>query len=72
MDDQRTDRKGGDGLMANVWLIGVLILVLVVVAFIQGVHAWDGGSYIAAAWAVLAIACIFVLSLNIARRWKKK
>jgi hypothetical protein len=58
--------------MANVWLNTVLILVLIVVAFIQGVHAWDGGSYLAAAWAILAIACIFVLSLNIARRWKNK
>jgi hypothetical protein len=57
--------------MANPWLNAVLILVLVVVAFIQGVHAWDGGSRLAAAWAILAIACIVVLGLNIAQRLKK-
>jgi hypothetical protein len=59
-------------MMANPWLAGVLIVVLVVVAFIQGVHAWDGGSYLAAAWAFLALACICFLSLNMARGWKKK
>ena len=72
MDGQGTDREGGGGLMTNLWLNGVLILVLVEVAFIQGVHAWDGGSYLAALWAILAIACIVVLSLNIVRRWRKK
>ena len=43
MDDLRTDRAGGD-LRANAWLNGVAILVLLVVAFVEGIHAWDGGS----------------------------
>jgi hypothetical protein len=71
MDDQRTDRDGGDGLRANAWLNGVVILALVVAALNHGVHAWDGGFYLAAAWALLDIACIYLLSLNIARSRKK-
>jgi hypothetical protein len=72
MDDQKTDQSGGDDLRANVWLNLVVILALVVTAFIQGVHAWDGGSYGAAAWAILAIACIWLLSQNIARGRRNK
>jgi hypothetical protein len=71
MNDQRTDRSGG-GLMANVWLNSVVIFALLVAAFIQGVHAWDGGSYRAAAGAILAVACICLLSLNIVRGRRKK
>jgi hypothetical protein len=52
-------------------LNGVVILALVVAALNHGVHAWDGGSYLAAAWAILDIACIYLLSLNIAR-WRTK
>ncbi len=69
MDDQRTDREGGD-LRANVWLNGVVILALVLATFNHFVHAWDGGSRIAAALAVLNVTCIYLLSLNIAR-WRK-
>jgi len=72
MDDQRTNRGGGGGLKTNIWLNGVVIFTLFVAAFIQGVHAWDGGSYRAAALAILAIACICFLSLNLARGRKKK
>jgi hypothetical protein len=71
MDDQKTDRGSGEVLRANVWLNGVVILALVVAALNHGVHAWDGGSYLAAAWAILDIACIYLLSLNIAR-WRTK
>jgi hypothetical protein len=71
VDDQGTDRESG-GLMLNVWLNGVAIFALLVVAFIQGVHAWDGGSYRSAAWAILAVACICLLSLNIARGLRNK
>ena len=46
MDDQGTNREGGDGLRANVWLNGVVILALVVAALNHGIHAWDGGSYL--------------------------
>ncbi len=72
MDDQGTARESGDGLRANGWLNGVVILALVVAALNHGMHAWDGGSYLAAAWAILDIACIYLLSLNIAQLWRKK
>jgi hypothetical protein len=72
MDDQGVNRAGGDGLRANVWLNGVVILALVVAALNHGMHAWDGGSYLAAAWAILDVACIYLLSLNIAQWWRKK
>ena len=72
MDDQGTDREGGDGLRANVWLNGVVILALALAAFNHGVHALDGGSRLAAALAILNIACIYLLSLNIAQRRRKK
>jgi hypothetical protein len=71
MDDQRTNWDGGDGLRANVWLNGVVICALVLAALNHGMHAWDGGSSLAAAWAILDIACIYLLSLNIAR-WRRK
>jgi hypothetical protein len=69
MDDQRPNRAGGD-LRANVWLNGVVIFALVLAAFNHGVHAWDGGSRQAAALAILEIACIYLLSLNIVRSRK--
>jgi hypothetical protein len=72
MDDHRANRAAGDDLRANVWLNGVVILALVAAALNHGVHAWDGGSYLAAAWAILDITCIFLLSLNIAPRRRKK
>lgn len=71
MDDQRTSRDGSEGLRSNVWLNGVVILALVVAALNHGMHAWDGGSYLAAAWAILDIACIYLLSSNIAQ-WRRK
>jgi hypothetical protein len=71
MDNPRTDRAAGTDLRANVWLNGVVIFALVAAAFNHGVHAWDGGSYLAAALAILDIACIYLLSLNLARWWKK-
>ena len=70
MDDQRTVREGGGDLRSNVWLNGVVILALVLTAFNHGVHAWDGGSKLAGALAILNIACIYLLSLNVARWWK--
>jgi hypothetical protein len=69
MDDQRADREGGD-LRANVYLNGAIILALSLAAFNHFVHAWDGGSRLAAALAILDITCIYLLSLNIAR-WRK-
>jgi hypothetical protein len=72
MDDQGTNRDGGDDLRANVWLNGVVILALVLAALNHGVHAWDGGSYLAAVLVILDIICIYLLSLNIARWWRKK
>jgi hypothetical protein len=71
MDDQGVNRVSGDGLRANVWLNGVVILALVVVAINHGVHAWDGGSRLAAALAILDIVCIYILSLNVSHWWKK-
>jgi hypothetical protein len=70
MDDQRPNREGGGDLRANVWLNGVAIFALVLAAFNHFVHAWDGGSRVAAAMAVLDITCIYLLSLNIAR-WRR-
>jgi hypothetical protein len=69
MDDQRTDRESSD-LRANVYLNGVVILALALAGFNHFVHAWDGGSRIAAALVILDITCIYLLSLNIAR-WRK-
>jgi hypothetical protein len=70
MDDQRGDRASGD-LRANVWLNGAVILALVAAALNHGIHAWDGGSRLAAALAVLDIVCIYLLSMNIAQ-WRRK
>jgi Na+/alanine symporter len=70
MDDQRVDRESG-GLRANVWLNCVVIFALVVAALNHTMHAWQGGSRLAAALAILNIACIYILSLNIAR-WRRK
>jgi hypothetical protein len=67
MDDQRTNREGGD-LRANVWLNSIIILAFTLAAFYHFVHVWDGGSPYAAALAILDIACMYVLSLNITRR----
>jgi hypothetical protein len=72
MDDQGVNRASGDGLRSNDWLNGVVILALALAAFNHGVQAWDGGSYLAAGWAILDIACIYLLSLNIAEWWRKK
>jgi hypothetical protein len=71
MDDQGTDRERGGDLRANVWLNGVVILALVLAAFNHFVHAWDGGSRTAAALVILDITCMYLLSLNIARWWRK-
>jgi hypothetical protein len=72
MDDQRTNRASGIDLRANVWLNGVVILALVAAALNHAIHAWDGGSRLAAALAILDIACIYLLSLNIAQWWRKE
>jgi Flp pilus assembly protein TadB len=69
MDDQRGDRYGSD-LRASIWLNAILILALLLAACNHFVHAWDGGSLMAAALAVLDVTCIYVLSLNIARARK--
>ena len=71
MDDQRTDRENGGDLRANVYLNGVVILALALAALNHFVHAWDGGSRIAAALVILDVTCIYLLSLNIAR-WRKR
>jgi hypothetical protein len=71
MDDQRSNQWSGD-LRANVWLNGVVILALVLATFNHFVHAWDGGSRIAAGLAILDVVCIYLLSLNIARWWRKE
>ena len=71
MDDPRSDPTYGD-LRANGWLNGVVILALFLAALNHGVHAWDGGSRLAATLAILDIACIYLLSLNIARWWRQK
>jgi hypothetical protein len=65
MDDQRVDRESSD-LRANPYLNGIVILALALAAFNHFVHAWDGGSRIAAALVILDITCIYLLSLNIA------
>jgi hypothetical protein len=72
MDDHKINQTGGDGLRANVWLNGVVILALVLAALNHGVHAWDGGSRLAAALALLDIVCIYLLSLNISQWWRKR
>jgi hypothetical protein len=57
MNDQGINRTSDDGLRANVWLNGIVILALVVAALNHGVHTWDGGSRLAASltsWISLA------------------
>jgi hypothetical protein len=71
MGDQRIDREGGADLRANVWLNVVVMLGLVMAAFNHGIHAAQGHSYLAAALAILDIACIYLLSLNIAK-WSRR
>lgn len=72
MNGQGINRTSGDGLRANVWLNGIVILALVLAALNHGVHALDGGSRLAAALAILDIVCIYLLSLNISQWWRKK
>jgi hypothetical protein len=67
MDVRSTDREGRD-LRANLWLNVAVIVALIVAAFNHGIHAWDGGSRVATALAILDIVCIYLLSLNIKRR----
>jgi hypothetical protein len=63
---------GDDDLRANFWLNGIVILALVAATLYHAMHAWDGGSHLAAALAILEIACIYLLSLNVAKWWRKK
>jgi hypothetical protein len=72
MDDHRTDQGRGGDLRENVWLNGGVIFALAMAALYHGMHAWDGGSYLAAALAILDVACIYLLSLNIAQGQRKK
>ena len=71
MDDQIADQETRADLRTNLWLNGAVILGLVLAALNHFVHAWDGGSYLAAALCLLNVACIYLLSGNIAQRWKK-
>jgi hypothetical protein len=68
MENQEANRAGGRDLRANVWLNRAVIIALILAALYHAVHAWDGGSKLAAAWAILDVACIYLLSLNISRR----
>jgi hypothetical protein len=62
-------REGGRS--RDFWLSALCMVGLALAAFEQGVHALQGNSYRAAAWVILDVVSIYLLSKNVRRGMSK-